>query len=48
MYSENGSEDGSDTHLVKAPKKRMASPLNQDIEDLLEGALDETSSVSFI
>lgn len=53
MFSDNLSEgDGSRTHLIKAPEKDMASPLNQDVEDLLERALDDTdddeSHTSFI
>lgn len=53
MFSDNvSSEGGSRTRLIKAPEKDMASPLNQDVEFLLEKALDDTdddeSHTSFI
>lgn len=45
MFSDNMSSDsGSQARLIKAPKKDMASPLNQDMEDLLERALDESDA----
>ena len=52
MLSDDLSEGGSNTRLIKAPAKRAASPLNQDMDDLLERALDDTddydSTTSFI
>ena len=53
MFSDNLSETSSHTKLIKAPAKDHSSPLNQDVEDLLERALDDTddfedSTTSFI
>ena len=52
MFSDDMSEDQSTTQLIKAPEKDIASPLNQNTEDMLERALDESeeydSTTSFI
>lgn len=53
MFSDNMSEASSHTRLIKAPAKDLSSPLNQDVEDMLERALDDTdeyddSTTSFI
>lgn len=42
MFSDNMSDTGSGTRLIKAPAKDSASPLNQDVEDLLDRALDDS------
>ena len=41
MFSDNTSEGDSHANLIKAPERDVASPLNQDVDDLLEQALDE-------
>lgn len=52
MFSDNLSEGHSSTRLIKAPERDHSSPLNQDVEDMLEKALDESdeydSTTSFI
>lgn len=53
MLPDNMSESDSRTRLVKAPVRHKASPHNQDVDELLEKALDETdeyedSTTSFI
>lgn len=53
MFSDNLSEASSHARLIKAPAKDLSSPLTQDVDDLLERALDDTdeyeeSTTSFI
>lgn len=55
MFGDDDMSDGeSHTHLIKAPDKDTASPLNNDEDYLLEQALDEVdeydqdSTTSFI
>lgn len=55
MFADDMSDGHSSTRLIKTPNKDSASPLNQqDVEDMLERALDESddeydeSATSFI